>query len=164
MIHYLDGNAVEPIGDDKKIIAHVCNNIGAWGAGFVMAISKKWKEPEREYKSLSPNNRKLGSTQFVGVEDDIVVANMIGQEGIYRNDMGLIPVRYAAIELCLTDVAAWAQSANATIHMPRIGCGLAGGRWSIMEKVIEAAVGDIDVYIYDFDDTSDKNYVKPNLN
>jgi hypothetical protein len=32
--------------------------------------------------------------------------------------------------------------------MPRIGCGLAGGQWSEIEKIIQD-VCSVDVYVYD---------------
>lgn len=151
-ITYVKGNAVYPQGEGNKIIAHVCNNIGAWGAGFVLAISKRWSEPEREYRSMSSTERKLGNVQFVPVETDIVVANMIGQENIKANDYGVPPVRYSAIKICLERVLSLAKSMNASIHMPRIGCGLAGGQWEIMEQVIIAASKNFDVkiFVYDF--------------
>ncbi|MEV6001124.1 Appr-1-p processing protein, partial [Streptomyces griseomycini] len=25
-----------------KVIAHVCNDIGGWGKGFVLAVSRRW--------------------------------------------------------------------------------------------------------------------------
>lgn len=151
-ITYVKGNAVYPQGEGNKIIVHVCNNIGAWGAGFVLAISKRWSEPEREYRSMSSTKRKLGNVQFVPVETDIVVANMIGQENIKANDYGVPPVRYAAIKICLERVLSLAKSMNASIHMPRIGCGLAGGQWEIMEQVIIAASKNFDakIFVYDF--------------
>lgn len=151
-ITYVKGNAVYPQGEGNKIIAHVCNNIGAWGAGFVLAISKRWSEPEREYRSMSSTERKLGNVQFVPVETDIVVANMIGQENIKANDYGVPPVRYSAIKICLERVLSLAKSMNASIHMPRIGCGLAGGQWEIMEQVIIAASKNFDakIFVYDF--------------
>lgn len=151
-ITYVKGNAVYPQGEGNKIIVHVCNNIGAWGAGFVLAISKRWSEPEREYRSMSSTKRKLGNVQFVPVETDIVVANMIGQENIKANDYGVPPVRYSAIKICLERVLSLAKSMNASIHMPRIGCGLAGGQWEIMEQVIIAASKNFDVkiFVYDF--------------
>lgn len=40
-IHYVTGDATEPIGEGEKIIAHICNDQGGWGAGFVLALSKK---------------------------------------------------------------------------------------------------------------------------
>lgn len=46
-IIYLKGDATEPIGTGHKIIAHVCNNKGGWGRGFVLAISKKMERTRR---------------------------------------------------------------------------------------------------------------------
>lgn len=42
-INYLKGDATNPASAGNKIIVHVCNDIGGWGKGFVMAISKRWK-------------------------------------------------------------------------------------------------------------------------
>ena len=50
-INYIKGDATNPHGIGDKVIVHICNDIGAWGKGFVLAISKKWKEPEKEYKN-----------------------------------------------------------------------------------------------------------------
>lgn len=150
-IKYIKGNAVYPQGEEKKVIAHVCNNIGAWGAGFVMAISSRWSLPESEYKKLSPAKRKLGHVQFIVVENDVVVANMIGQENIKANEYGVPPVRYEAIKVCFERVVKFAESTNASIHIPRIGCGLAGGEWSIMEPVLIAASKNSSVKIFVYD-------------
>lgn len=49
-IQYITGDATDPTGGGNKIIAHVCNDIGAWGAGFVLAISRRWPQPEAEYR------------------------------------------------------------------------------------------------------------------
>jgi O-acetyl-ADP-ribose deacetylase (regulator of RNase III) len=42
---------------------------------------------------------------------------------------------------------------GASVHMPRIGCGLAGGRWELIEPMIVTRLSDRDVavVIYDFD-------------
>lgn len=50
LLNYVKGDATSPQGDGTKAIVHVCNNIGAWGAGFVMAISRRWPEPEAAYR------------------------------------------------------------------------------------------------------------------
>ncbi|WP_228098667.1 hypothetical protein [Pedobacter sp. MC2016-24] len=52
-INYLTGDATNPAYSGNKIIVHVCNDIGGWGKGFVMAISKRWKEPEKRYREWS---------------------------------------------------------------------------------------------------------------
>jgi len=150
MINYLIGDVTNPIGQGKKIIVHCCNDVGLWGSGVVLAISKKWKQPEKEFKSLSISENIIGNTQIVLVEDDIFVANIIGQHNIHENEFRVPPIRYEAILVGLKKVVELAKSTDATIHMPRIGCFRAGGRWSIMEKVIESVVENIDVYVYDF--------------
>ena len=48
-INYVIGDATAPQGEGNKIICHICNDVGGWGAGFVMALSKKWKQPVEEY-------------------------------------------------------------------------------------------------------------------
>lgn len=43
-INYIKGDATQPIGENNKIIAHICNNEGKWGVGFVLAVSKKMEK------------------------------------------------------------------------------------------------------------------------
>ena len=155
-IKYLRGDATQPQCKGSKIIAHVCNDLGGWGKGFVLAISKRWPEPEKEYRSWhrgrAKNDFALGHVQLVNVEKYVWVANMIGQRGMKTGSKGP-PIRYEAIQECLASVAAMAKENSATVHMPRIGCGLAGGKWDLVEPLIssELSAAGIQVYVYDFD-------------
>lgn len=45
-------------------------------------------------------------------------------------------VRYEAIDTALGALAEKAAELEASVHMPRIGCGLAGGNWSRVEPLI----------------------------
>ena len=157
-IQYRKGDATRPVGDGQKVIVHVCNDIGAWGAGFVLALSKRWKQPEEEYRKLPKYT--LGSYDLVKVEDDIYVCNLIGQENVKSKvkQNGLPPVRYIAIEKGLTDLARVLSTINQdggqfSIHMPMIGSGLAGGNWKIIERIIEVTLCDagLPVTVYQFD-------------
>ena len=147
-IHYIKGDSTRPRGDGTKIICHICNDIGAWGAGFVLALSARWSEPEDSYRVMSKDERKLGNVSIVEVEDDILVANMIGQRGVGCDENGLPPIRYTAVRAALKSVNDLATQINATLHMPRIGCGLAGGRWEDIESIIKEVVT-VNVYVYD---------------
>jgi len=153
-IIYLKGDATKPIESGNKIIVHVCNDIGGWGKGFVMAISKRWPKPEMEYRQWhkSQHDFTLGQARLVQVEPDIWVANMIGQHKVYKDENGNPPIRYEAIRECLQKVAEFAHEMAATIHMPRIGCGLAGGTWDKIEPIISCELIDkgIGVTVYDF--------------
>lgn len=152
MIHYIEGDATAPITEGPAIIAHLCNDIGAWGKGFVLALSKKWEAPEAAYRNWhsSGDGFRLGEVQFVQVDSSLYVANMIGQKGI-RRGKNQTPIRYEAVESCLMQVATKARELKAAVHMPRIGCGLAGGKWEEIEPIIQRClVGEgICVHVYD---------------
>lgn len=61
-------------------------------------------------------------------------------------------MRYEAIDAALGAVADRAAALDASVHMPRIGCGPAGGKWSRIEPLIEKRLTgrDLPVTVYDF--------------
>lgn len=153
-IQYMKGDATQPATPGNKIIVHICNDIGGWGKGFVMAISKRWTEPEKQYRDWhrSADNFELGQVQFVRVENDLWIANLIGQHKISRDESGNPPIRYDAIREGLDKVGLFAAEKSASVHMPRIGCGLAGGTWDKIEPLILDTLSNknIGVFVYDF--------------
>lgn len=153
-INYLVGDATRPLTTGNKIIAHICNDIGAWGKGFVLALSKLYPEPERAYRdwyeAREQNDFALGAVQFVAVSPEIVIANMIGQHSI-RKTGGIPPIRYDAVEKALETVGKTALETNASVHLPRIGCGLAGGFWNKIEPLIEKQICDKGVIVFVYD-------------
>lgn len=155
-LSYIKGDATHPNAEGTKILVHICNDIGKWGKGFVLAISKRWSSPESMYKQAFTGASKpqLGDVQFIQVEDDIVVANIIGQAGVRspRDIKSPAPIRYPAVRQGLAAVAQYALQHNASVHMPRIGCGLAGGKWEDIEQIIsdELIAKSIATTVYDF--------------
>lgn len=138
-INYVKGDATQPQwGFGRKIIVHCCNDRGAWGSGFVVALSKRWPDPEAKYRA-NINQYHLGEIIWARVEDDIWVANLIGQHGTGLDEFGYPPIRYDAIlqglrrigEMCAGHVD------SPSVHMPRMGAGLAGGNWKIIELLVE---------------------------
>jgi O-acetyl-ADP-ribose deacetylase (regulator of RNase III) len=155
-IHYLKGDATVPQAAGVKLIAHICNDLGGWGKGFVLAISKRWRLPEESYRAWhrnrATNDFALGSIQVVQVGSYIHIANMIGQHGMKTGSAGP-PIRYEAVEQCLMHLTTAAVQLGASVHMPRIGCGLAGGTWDRIEPLILATLvaAGVQVYVYDFE-------------
>jgi len=158
-IQYLTGDATFPVGSGRKLIIHVCNDIGGWGSGFVIAVSKRWKEPEVNYRAwakLRAEQKKrlpLGEVQFNEVTDEIIVGNMIAQH-LTQWVNGVPPIRYQALSEALDLVAHYALMNGCSVHGPRFGSALAGGDWKRIEEMIEkqlVAKG-IPVTIYDFPD------------
>ncbi|MBC9715163.1 macro domain-containing protein [Streptomyces sp. TRM66268-LWL] len=150
----VSGDATNPAAKGPKIIAHVCNDLGGWGKGFVLALSRRWPEPERDYRrwhrARAQNDFGLGAVRLVRVRGDIQVANMIGQHGMRTGSAGP-PIRYDAVQRCLTALAEHAAQQQASVHMPRIGCGLAGGKWERIEPLIleTLCARDVAVTVYD---------------
>jgi O-acetyl-ADP-ribose deacetylase (regulator of RNase III) len=166
MITYLKGDATCPQAKGTKLIIHICNSAGGWGRGFVLAVSKRWAKPEAMYRQwyhqrdpisnaepgqivMTSGRFALGETQVVTVDKGVAIVNMIAQEGMRTGSKGP-PIRYDALRACLGHVNGYANSFKASVHAPRIGCGLAGGTWDKVEPLIQGALKDHDVYVYDF--------------
>lgn len=153
MIRYLEGDATNPPRSPPAIIVHICNDVGGWGKGFVLAISRRWSEPERVYRAAFSTSAQpaLGDVQFVAVADGVTVANLIGQHDLHANAAGEPPIRYAAVRAGLSKIAERALRDGAAVHMPRIGCGLAGGKWEEIEPILRDTLvaRGVSVTVYD---------------
>lgn len=157
-ITYLTGDATLPQKEGQKILCHVVNTEGGWGAGFVLAASKRWPEPEQRYQQWMKDTggpvlarRQLGLIQTVPVTDDITVVNMLCQLGYRYTERR--PLRYGHLAACLVYVAEYMSdhTPRSSVHMPRIGAGLAGGDWDVIESIIEDILvfRGVDVFVYD---------------
>jgi len=85
--------------------------------------------------------------------DNIWIANMIAQHDFYRkgDPKGKVYLQYDALKTSLDKVNSFAKGIQGvSIHMPRIGCGLAGGTWDKVQEVIEECKLS-ETYVYDFD-------------
>lgn len=164
MIKYVVGDATKPEGSGVKVIVHICNDVGAWGRGFVLSLGQRHPLAEQRYRNWFQGNDpadppfELSFTQYVRVASDVVVANMIAQHGILNRGT-VTPIRYDALRRCLIDVEHTSKASGWTggIHMPRIGCGLAGGEWPEVEGIISDVMSDTDVTVYDFSSNDARN-------
>src|SRR5690606_6943524 len=84
-IEYQVGDATNPQAR-PVIIAHVCNDIGAWGAGFVVPLGRRWPAAKDQYEKWHRSGAlfELGRIAVVSVGDNVWVANMIAQHGVRR--------------------------------------------------------------------------------
>ena len=92
--------------------------------------------------------RKLGTVGFVDVGNNTIVANMIAQHDIRPDSKGNPPIRYQSLRKCLKVVNFKAKELNATVHMPKIDAGLAGGDWDKIAGIIQEELVDCDVIVY----------------
>ncbi len=169
-LRVVEGDATEPqttISSEIVVIAHICNNKNIWGGGFVVALSKKWKEPEQIYRNFCEGNKPypesnkslpiLGKVCYAKINDHLVVANMIGQDGITSTD-NPIPIKYKALANCMAEVVGYiemikSQTSNpVVIHAPKFGSLRAKGNWDfILELIREIWLENgINVVIYNY--------------
>jgi O-acetyl-ADP-ribose deacetylase (regulator of RNase III) len=152
-VNYQVGDATAPEAEGSKIIVHVCNDIGVWGKGFVLALSRRWPLADQRYRAWHRGRENdlpfaFGQVQFVQVAPDTWVANLLGQHDI-RARGGIPPIRHETLRKGLRRVAAEANRLAASVHMPRIGCGLAGGKWEEIGPIVEQELGGMPVTVYD---------------
>jgi len=97
----------------------------------------------------NPNNLSLGSTHVSLLSDERIVVSMVAQHGY--GPSGKPRIRYGAIMKCLERLADVAVEKSATVHMPRIGTGNAGGNWLIIQELIQDTLlrRGIQVTVYD---------------
>jgi hypothetical protein len=153
-ITFVTGDATKPHGKAQKIIAHVVNDGTArWGGGgFARVVGKTWPLVQKDFIEWAASDRrnlKLGRTRACRIEEDAVIFSMICQHGYGPSPRPRI--RYQYLRSCLTDLQGMARDEGATVHMPRIGCGEAGGNWYIVEDLIRECLCDngVEVTIYD---------------
>ena len=136
------GDATKPRGPGPWVIAHLVNDKTAnWGGAFALALRERHplaQEDFRDWVRQGSQNLQLGNVCISEVDDDLYVATMVAQRGYGPSAHPRI--RYGALKGCLAQVAERAARRGAHVHMPRIGAGQAGGRWSVIRELIDEAL------------------------
>ena len=141
---------------DKGVIVHSVNCIGAVG-GLAGAIARKWPKNAEKYREHIKRQKLpimlLGSVFEVNVAHNVIVANLFGQNDIGTKER---KTEYAALVAGFKTIAQTRFEGNDTetffacgigtekypidltdIYIPyKIGCGLGGADWSIVEEII----------------------------
>ena len=154
LLMYLVGDATQPRGSGPKLIAHIVNDATSnWGGGgFAQFVRRRWPAVQQEFKvwaATHPDQFQLGRVHIARIEDGLWVAHMVAQRGYGASPKPRI--RYEALQSCLQQVAQLATERSASVHMPRIGTGQAGGQWPIIEDLVRDQVCErgIAVTVYD---------------
>lgn len=151
----INGDILTPNGDKNKIIivCHQVNCMGVMGAGLALQIKNKFPDVYEQYKSRCKMIKKgiggLGDVQYCSTKSGYIIANIFSQ---YNYGYKVCHTDYIALKNAFSYIAYCYP--NAAIRIPyRIGCGLAGGDWNIVKKIIEESLiaNNIDVEIWKFD-------------
>ena len=154
---------------EKGVIVHSVNCIGGVG-GLAGAIARKWPINAEKYRSHVWNQASpimlLGSVFEVNVAHNVIVANLFGQNNVGTNER---QTEYSALIAGFKRIASTHFEGNdketisfcgighekvyidlTDIYIPyKIGCGLGGADWNIVEEIIHKIFDSshFDVYI-----------------
>ena len=116
----------------RGIICHQVNCKRVMGAGLAAAIHKKYPLHYEDYIKTDAHLGELVTTQM---SDDLYIVGIYGQLGYGRDKRY---TDYEALEKGLTAVGVLSSSLGLPVYLPYgIGCGLAGGDWTIVKTIID---------------------------
>ncbi len=138
-IRYVHGDVTRPLGTGARLVCQLVNDRALkWGGGIARRLAQRHPEAEaafaRELLGLRAGER-LGSAVFVEAGEELVVASLVAQEGFGPS---LLPrIRYRALRAAMARVADRAAADNASVHLPRLGTGAAGGEWGVVGEIVD---------------------------
>lgn len=138
------------------VVAHGCNCFCTMGAGIAPQMVEAFGCDKYHYEHIieKGNINKLGMIDFEmrilnqGTGNKrIHVVNAYTQYRYGKNhkDGDDKPLDYDAMRLCFKKMNSIFKGKH--IGLPKIGCGLAGGSWSIVKKIIASELADCDVTV-----------------
>ena len=152
MLKYIKGDLIE-LADNGKFttIIHGCNCFHTMGAGIAKQIRYKWIEAYlADLATPYGNEAKLGATSRAIVttkKGALEIINAYTQFD-YR---GKSNVNYEAIRNAFRSINVNVD-VKTKIGIPKIGCGLAGGDWNIVSKIIEETCPKLDITVVEYED------------
>jgi O-acetyl-ADP-ribose deacetylase (regulator of RNase III) len=167
-IKYIRGDATAPRGSDSKLLLQIVND-GAitWGGGgFALAVKRRWPSAQKEFTSIVTSNKRslrLGNVVICEIGEGLTLVSIVAQHGYGPSPFPRI--RYGALKDSLDQVAQLARERGASVHMPRLGTGLAGGSWPVVEEIVNDTLIQfgISVTVYDLPQGKEKRKAQGDL-
>jgi O-acetyl-ADP-ribose deacetylase (regulator of RNase III) len=135
-----------------NVIAHQANCFKIMGAGIAYQI--KLKFPDAYLVDQNDPRRpkdRFGNFSFVEYPEKtpFLIFNLYGQFGIGSHTRQTnYSMLWTAMQGMKKKIDSYPESKTWKIGFPRLGTGLAGGRWEIIEKIIPSVFRDRDVHVY----------------
>lgn len=148
----IKGNLVELAWRGQfDAIIHGCNCFCKMGAGIAKEIAKKFPPALAIDQSTLPGDKsKLGKYTSVGVKNKyggtLIIVNLYTQY-YYGKKFGP-PFDYDAFRRGLRSLAQ--NAGQLRVGMPKIGAGLAGGDWNLIQQIIEEEFASVDCTIVEY--------------
>jgi O-acetyl-ADP-ribose deacetylase (regulator of RNase III) len=143
---YIDGDLIKLAQEGKfDVIGHGCNCFLSMGAGIAKSIRQNFPEAyTADWTTRRGDKNKLGTFTMVDY-GDLIVLNLYTQFKYTSID---VDVDYDAVRNCMKLIKK--RFSGKRIGLPMIGCGLAGGDWNIVSKIIEEELDNEDITIVKF--------------
>jgi len=149
MIKYIRGDIFK---GKEDIIVHGCNCFKAMNSGIAKQVRAlypgAWKA-DYDFGEVGDENKLGDFTQWIGTHvyypQRVKIINAYTQ---YRYGTDSIKCDYEAMANAFRKIRI--GNPFHSIAMPKIGCGLAGGDWNIVSKIIEEVFGDRKITIYEY--------------
>lgn len=148
MLREIKGDMLE---QKKGILCHQTNYDGVMGGGIAYAIWDKLLtyQHKKNYVNFCRDNGKdsLGYVQFLFLKTDLIIANCFSQNGFNEPDASGSITNYEAMRGCFIKVRDFSlQKKLPLVFIPYgMGCGIAGGDWGRVRRIIEDVFGESDV-------------------
>lgn len=120
---------------DKRIVVHQVNCVGKMNTGLSKQIKDKYPQLFKDYRErcMMFDYTELLGTNYYYEDENIIIVNMFSQNN-YGTEAQ--QTNYEAMATCLDKIRK--MYPTQTIVAPyRIGCGLGGGDWNIVSKLLE---------------------------
>lgn len=120
-------------------IAHQANCFNTMKSGIAPLIVAYCPEAgEADQKTRRGSEDKLGTATYGFSKNGVMVWNLYGQYK-YGREPGVVYTNYVALMQALTQMGRWLYQSSGSnkIGLPKLGCGLAGGDWAIVEQIIK---------------------------
>lgn len=144
-IEYIKGDLLRT---EVNHIMHGCNSHGVMGSGVAKILREKYPQAYNDYIFKYNNyGLELGDIVVSVQNDGKVIHNAITQKDYGRRD-DRVYVSYWAIAEAFRKIN---SRGIKEIAMPKIGSGLAGGNWSVIEQIIENTLVDTKPIVYYID-------------
>jgi O-acetyl-ADP-ribose deacetylase (regulator of RNase III) len=156
MIKYINGDLLQLTLEGKfNVLIHGCNCFNTMGAGIAGQLSRHPVFHNAEIadsKTIRGDWRKLGSYSSSLISTDKGVVTIYNAYTQY--DMGSDGryVEYSAVTNSLNairnQISPYVNEIK--IGLPKIGCGLGGGDWNIIESIIDYTLPHFDITVVNF--------------
>lgn len=143
-MEYKVGDLIEAAkSGEVNIIAHGANCFCTMGSGIAPLIKRAFPAAyDADQSTIKGATAKLG-TYTVGRDADssVVVYNLYSQHGFWGRNKGQRDLNYNALYDALDtmskDISLVCDLEEVRVGLPKIGSGLAGGSWHVIQAMIE---------------------------